>query len=248
MTSPAPSFPTPLFAGPPVVVGHRGAPVSHPENTPASFAEAARVGATWVELDARLDADGEVVVHHDPVLADGRAIIDLSTAELSAAGVWTLADVLAGLPDDLGVDLEIKNFPGEPDHDESMHIVDGCTGIVAASAARPLLVSSFNPMVLLAAADRGMPLPLGLLTASIDLDGGIEAALDLGCAVLCPQDSTDGLDAAGIAAAHEAGLSLLVWTVDDLDQARALAEGGIDAICTNDPAAVRGVLDDRVRR
>lgn len=232
-----------LFGPRPALVGHRGAPLGQQENTPASFEAAAASGATWVELDARLAADGTVVVHHDPTLADGRALGDLDVHACRAAGVWTLADVLAGLPAGLGVDLEVKNFPGEPDHDESMRIVGACAAVVAAAPDRPLVITSFNPLVLLAAADEGrLTAPRGLLTIGLDLGGGIDAAVDLGCAALCPHHATGGLDVEGVASAHAADLAVLVWTVDDPGRAADLARAGVDAVCTNDPAAIGPVL------
>jgi glycerophosphoryl diester phosphodiesterase len=233
------SHDAPLFAPTPSVVGHRGAPHSHRENTPESFAAAVEQGATWVELDARLDADGEVVVHHDPTLADGRALIELHTDACLAAGVHTLADVLAQLPRGVGVDVEIKNFPGEPDHDDSMQVVHRTLAVLAeVPASGRRLITSFNPLVLIALADAGAEQPHGLLTVGIDLAGGIGTAVELGCAVLCPHHTTEGLDAEGIATAHGAGVQVLVWTVDDPGRARALAGAGADALCTNDPAAI----------
>ncbi len=35
--------------------------------------------------------------------------------------------------------------------------------------------------------------------------------------------------------AHDAGVELIAWTVDDLAQMRDLARIGVDGICTNDP-------------
>ncbi|HEY5886114.1 MAG TPA: glycerophosphodiester phosphodiesterase [Acidimicrobiales bacterium] len=49
----------------PVVIGHRGAAGHHPDNSLEGFAAARDLGATWVELDVRLSADGVVVLSHD---------------------------------------------------------------------------------------------------------------------------------------------------------------------------------------
>ena len=48
----------------------------------------------------------------------------------------------------------------------------------------------------------------------------------------------------GIDAAHAAGLLVSVWTVDDPDDARALAAAGVDIIITNVPDVVIGALGD----
>ncbi len=49
----------------PKVIGHRGAMAYAPENTLNSFREAHRRGATWVEIDVKLTADGVPIVMHD---------------------------------------------------------------------------------------------------------------------------------------------------------------------------------------
>lgn len=232
----APADRVPVFPAPrPAVVGHRGAPTVAPENTPAAFAKAHEAGATWVELDARIDGAKRIVVAHDPTLADGRALVEVGVETIREAGVWTLGDVLPALPPGLGVDVEIKNFPGDPDHDESMAVVALTTALLA-DLDRPVFISSFNPMVLMAARVQGWQGPLGLLTIHTTLDAAAEAATELDCAVVCPHDSTADLDEQGVALAHTAGLQVMAWTVDDPDRMRLLAHAGVDAICTNEPA------------
>jgi glycerophosphoryl diester phosphodiesterase len=52
----------------PVVVGHRGVPRLHQENTLAGFRRAIALGVPAIELDVRLTADRKAVVFHDPDL------------------------------------------------------------------------------------------------------------------------------------------------------------------------------------
>jgi len=49
----------------PLIIGHRGASAHAPENTIAAFQLALKFGADAVELDAKLSADGAIVVIHD---------------------------------------------------------------------------------------------------------------------------------------------------------------------------------------
>lgn len=225
----------------PVVMGHRGAPTVAPENTPASFTAAAEAGASWVELDARRSADGQVVVHHDAFTEDGQPVVALTLAALRERGVWGLADVLDGLPRGLGVDVELKNLPGEPDYDED----DELAALVAShvgQAGRPTMVSSFNPLTLQSACARLPHVSGGQLTTStLPVEAGIEAALEVGADVYCPHADTVGLEGA-VPVAHDAGLAVLVWTVDDPERARALAGAGVDALCTNEPALLVAAL------
>lgn len=239
-------FPAAKASGRPLVVGHRGRRgAAEPENTPAAFAAAAAAGADWVELDARRSADGVCVVIHDPVLPDGRAVVGCSVDELAAAGVSTLADVLAGLPEGLGVDLEVKNLPGEADYDPDNGVVAELAATAAATAqSRPLLVSSLNPTTVAAAAETLPGIACGFVAYDgLTVSAAVGIAVEFGAVALCPKVTCPGLDAEGVAAAHDAGLGVLVWTVNDLDEARRLAAAGVDAICGDDPTELARVLD-----
>src|SRR5687768_11420346 len=147
----------------PVVVGHRG--VRRPgvaENTPLAFAAAVAEGATWVELDARRSADDKAVVYHDGCTPDGVPVVQRTVRELAASGVHTLADVLGGLPAGLGVNIEVKNLPGEPDYDPDDGFVEVLAEVVrTAAGGRPLLLSSFNPLTVAALAGALPDVPAG---------------------------------------------------------------------------------------
>ncbi len=71
----------------PLVVGHRGVPRLHQENTLAGFRRAANLGIPAIELDVRLTRDGRAVVFHDPDLyrlaGSPRHVSDLTWDELS---------------------------------------------------------------------------------------------------------------------------------------------------------------------
>jgi glycerophosphoryl diester phosphodiesterase len=238
-------------AGRPLIVGHRGVRGQEPaENTPAAFAAAHAAGADWVELDARRSADGVPVVHHDGWSPDGVAVVERTAAELAAVGIVTLAEALDGLPDGLGVDVEVKNLPGEPDYDPGDAIVEAVARVVGPRAGeRPLLVSSFNPLTV-AALVRTLPhLPAGLVHFdSLAVTAALPIAIEQGAVALCSRVGAPSLDAAGVAAVHDAGLGLLVWTVNDLALAAELAAAGADALCTDDPAAMVAALRPTPRR
>jgi glycerophosphoryl diester phosphodiesterase len=71
----------------PLVVGHRGVPRLHQENTLAGFRRAVELGVPAIELDVRLTRDGHAVVFHDPDLhrmtGTPRAVSSLTWDELS---------------------------------------------------------------------------------------------------------------------------------------------------------------------
>jgi glycerophosphoryl diester phosphodiesterase len=71
----------------PLVVGHRGVPLAHQENTLAGFRKAVELGVPAVELDVRLTADGVPVLFHDDLVdrltGAGGAVADLTWDKLS---------------------------------------------------------------------------------------------------------------------------------------------------------------------
>ncbi|SEN95954.1 glycerophosphodiester phosphodiesterase family protein [Vreelandella aquamarina] len=76
------------------VIAHRGASGHAPESTLAAYELAHKWGVDYLELDAQLSTDGEVVIFHDDTLertSDGKGHIhDYTLAELKAldTGSW----------------------------------------------------------------------------------------------------------------------------------------------------------------
>ena len=111
---PVPEYFTPP---PPRVLAHRGLATAAPENTLLAFLNALKIGATHLETDVQVSADGRAIVSHDPQLTRlvGRDVrIDqLTVAELrridlgSGQGFSTLAEVLDAFPD-ARVNIDIK--------------------------------------------------------------------------------------------------------------------------------------------
>jgi glycerophosphoryl diester phosphodiesterase len=101
--------------GPMLVLGHRGASVGAPENTPEAFALADRMGADGVELDVRRALDGRLLVAHDP-LPD-------SPTDVDALSLCTLAEALDACGDRMLVNVEIKNWKEDAGYDPSMSMV-----------------------------------------------------------------------------------------------------------------------------
>jgi len=116
---------------PPRLTGHRGAKVVAPENTLASFREAAEYGADCIEFDVWFCADGVPVIFHDNTLertSDGVgrvADLDLAALKKLDAGGWFApefsGETIPTLPETivlcrdlgLGINIEIKPNPGE---------------------------------------------------------------------------------------------------------------------------------------
>lgn len=223
-----------------LVIGHRGASYDYPENTLDAFAGALSQGADWVELDVRCTSDGVLVVHHDPFLPDGRSVADTSHRALPVS-VPTLGAALS-LMGPLGVNVEIKNSPGEPGHDATGWLAQATvTAIAEFGNDLDILVSSFDLDTLAAVRGADPDLATGYLVLSPEEPvDAVEAALSAGHCAVNPWDPC--VTAATIARCHGAGLEVNVWTVDDPDRIRQLADWGADSVITNRPAVALRAL------
>ena len=101
----------PAMVAPPYAFAHRGARAHAPENTLEAFALALRLGATGLESDVWVTADGEAVLDHDGV-AGGRfrrrRIAQVRRRDLPAH-VPTLDDLYATCGTDIPLSLDVKD-------------------------------------------------------------------------------------------------------------------------------------------
>lgn len=224
----------------PLVYGHRGASAAAPENTLEAYSLARAQGADGVEIDVRRSADGVLVLHHDPDLADGRRIAGTPAAELPES-VPTLAaalDVCQGMI----VNIEIKNIPGESDFDEACSIVDPVVALLQErGSADRVLVSCFHLRTIdrVRSLDPSLPTAFLTLLEPVALDG-VPLAQRRGHGALHPHHLF--VDEELMAAAGAAGLAVNAWTVNDPDDMRRLAALGVAGIVTDTPDVAREVL------
>jgi glycerophosphoryl diester phosphodiesterase len=217
----------------PRIIAHRGASARERENTLAAFRLAADLGADWVELDVRRTRDDMMVVHHDAHLVDGRSLVDLDAADLPSS-VPSLAEALEACGD-LGVNIEIKNMPDDPDYDAQHQLSAAVAGVVRAYL--PLdraLVTSFNVDSIDRLGDLDAEIPTGLLVFELGNPAlAVERVVAHGHDALHPYDTF--VDRSLVTRAHAAGVAVNVWTVDDPDRMTELAGMGVDGIITNVP-------------
>lgn len=238
----------------PRIIGHRGARASAPENTLAGIREARREGATWVEFDVKLTADGAAILMHDDTLdrtTDGRGPVwakRLDEIRALDAGVrfgtaWkgepvpTLAealDVLAEL--DMGFNLEVKPCPGR-EAETAITAVEVVLGRWSPARPRPL-ISSFSQDCLAAARDHAPQLPRGYLVD--DLPGHWKDDVErLGCCSV--HVGWRKLTRGQVQAVRASGYTVVVWTVNEPPRARELLAWGVDAVISDRPAALAGL-------
>ncbi len=254
----------------PLIIGHRGAAACAPENTLASFARAYQDGAQGIEFDVRLARDGVPVVIHDATLrrtaARAGLVAALDTAALAATdvGSWfnrrfpaaaraeyagacvpTLAEVLE-LTKACGGVLYVELKCARSDAYalarrvvETLHDARADERVVVESFALNAVaeVRRLAPHLRTAALfERRLARPLPsarTLFARARACGAHELALQHTLA-----------NARTIAAAQRAGFPVVVWTVDNPARLARLAQLGVHAVITNDPARMSAKLTE----
>jgi glycerophosphoryl diester phosphodiesterase len=232
------------------VVGHRGAMGHCPENTMASFERGLELGADWIELDVHLSADGALVVIHDETLdrtTNGHGLVRNRTlAELKqldagqGQAVPSLDEVLAWARErNTIVDIEIKNAP---------LYYEGIEEAVVSCANQhdmtdQVIVISFDHASVARVKQLEPRLATGVLYACRPTDAGVGLARAAGADAVLPNWAY--VTAEDVATAHAAGLSVAPWTSSDPDVLRELIARGVDAIGTNHPDVLRGVLAEK---
>jgi glycerophosphoryl diester phosphodiesterase len=187
------------------------------ENTLEAFRAAADLGADGVELDARL-FDGCLLIHHD---------------EIEVVEPWmpTLAETLDTCAAMTLVNVEIKARTDDP------------SGEIAAALRNVpnVFVSSFNLTVLDAFHGHAPGIPTGWLTISgYDQIDAVATAAQRGHRGINPPHTTVTVDL--VRRAHDAGLQVSAWTVNDADRMRELRDWGTDVLITDYPAlAIRAL-------
>lgn len=96
----------------PIAFGHRGARAHAPENTLAGFELALKLGATGLESDVWVTADGVAVLDHDGVvkktIGKNRPIVELQRSVLPAH-IPSLAQLIERCGSDYHLSLDLKD-------------------------------------------------------------------------------------------------------------------------------------------
>lgn len=225
----------------PKVIGHRGAAAYAPENTLASFHEAKKRGATWVETDVKLTADGVPILMHDESLRR-TTDIDLLVARTPRAelpaSVPTLEEAIACFGElRLGCNVEIKPCPGR--EAETARATVETLRRCWPSHLPPPLLSSFKEASLAAAREAAPEFARAILIDTLAANWPARAA-----SVGAVGVNTNGakLTAPWSCAVKAAGFALSVYTIDDPTVARVLVGMGADCIITDMPDVILSAL------
>jgi glycerophosphoryl diester phosphodiesterase len=189
-----------------IVIAHRGASWELPENTLPAFERAIEIGADYVELDVHADADGRLVVTHEPPLPD--------------RGYPTLAEALDLCRGRIGVMAELKTPNRYRRHD----VVARAVRLLSADDA----LVCFQRLPL----EQARALRTGLRTVQhVGLGVSISGAADAWAAGFRDDRTTPR----GLRAALALELLPLVYTVNDPERMRALAAAGAAGVFTDRP-------------
>jgi glycerophosphoryl diester phosphodiesterase len=224
-------------------MAHRGASKVELENTTLAFARALKMGADAVELDVRRCGSGELVVHHDPKLSDGRIIFSVDKRDLPTH-IPSLAEALDACGS-MWVNIEIKNDPKEPDFDPqevtTRKVVDF---LRERGSLDRWLISSFRRETVDLIRSLMPELKTAWLVLTID-----DAQLETVASEMASQGHTalhpwvKQLSQRMVDVFHRHGLQINTWTCDDPRRMRELVEWRVDGICTNVPDLALQVIN-----
>jgi glycerophosphoryl diester phosphodiesterase len=211
----------------PITFAHRGGRADGRENTLPLFRRALDHGAAGLESDARLTADGEVVLVHDAVARQGplrRLRVDQSTAEqLGALGVPRLADLYR----ELGTDYELSLDLYDPA--ARVPVLEVAT---AAHAADRLWVcaAGIETLIELGTYDSGAHLVHSTrrqrITGSVERHASRLAEAGIAACNMHHTDWTAGL----VELYHRFGVLAFAWDVQEVRHLRAILAMGMDAL------------------
>ncbi len=234
------------------IIAHRGASDYQTENTLAAFEDALQMKADGIELDVRLTKDGIPVISHDATinrLSNGKGYIHHMTLhELKQfrfghkafsrgkyAEIATLEEVFHLIGDhQLDVHIELKNGPVIPEDLEEK--------VLQLSHFYQMedrvIYSSFDHQSLERIATLKPDAKIGLL-----FYGRLLHLFDyvdhIGIDVQSIHPNYYYVNEEMITKAHERGLHVNPYTVNDVKTAEKLQTMGVDGIITNDPYILR---------
>lgn len=222
----------------PLLIGHRGARGTLPENTLAAFEAALNAGLDGLEFDVQRSRDGALVIFHD-FTTHGHEVAALTLAELRQLHpeVPTVDELaaLAGRYPGAFLNLEIK---------AKSHGTQGLERSVVAAVRRlglkeRTLISSFNPLSLLRVRLLAPELRTALLFAP-DLPwwlrhGRLAGWLHVDAIHPHYSQVTPTL----VAAARRRGLMVNTWTVNDPLEVKRVLALGVNAVMADDPSTVK---------
>lgn len=227
---------------------HRGSLTEAPENTLPSFQKAIEHGTHALELDVQLTKDKQLIICHDHKLSrfnqdvDG-LIKDFTLAEIKqidigssfsdaykGATLITLEELLAICPDDLILNIEIKNIP---------IIYAGIERILLDclkqhNRMHHVIISSFDHVALANVQEIAPDMELGMLFYYRILRAW-EYAKQSGLRISSIHPNQVYVDQTFVQECKRLGYKIYPYTVNTEDRYQELVSFGVDGVFSNSP-------------
>ncbi len=217
-------------------IGHRGAKAYAPENTLSSFKKAIEIGVDAVELDVRKTKDNKLVVIHDADVkrtTNGEGLVtELSLREiksLSAEGekIPSLEEALDFLDKKVTIFVELKEAGIE---EQVLNVVH------EKGLEKKVIITSFLEAALKKVRELDKDIETGLIYAKHS--NPLKAALDLKANYLLALYRFT--HTANVDKAHERGLKVVVWTINNPEEVEEYVKKGVDGIASDKPDILQG--------
>lgn len=258
------------------VHGHRGARARMPENTIPAFEYAIEVGVDALELDLAVTKDNVLVVSHDPVLqapvckgpVEKAVIRELTLAQVKewdcgavqnprfheqktipGTRIPTFDEVLALAPKgNFEFNVETKIFLKEPQYtptpaEFARLLVDA---IRRHKLEKRVMIQSFDFRTLVEARKMAPEIRLSALYEQGPKDFVMLSKEAANAEIVSPEYHLVTLEK--VMAAHAKGLQVVPWTANTVADWDKLIRAGVDAIISDDPAALIAHLKSQALR
>jgi glycerophosphoryl diester phosphodiesterase len=197
--------------------------------------------ADGVELDIHATRDGGIIVHHDPEIPGVGSISQLSLAEarrvmLRNGETLPLLSEILELVGDRDVWVEVKTLPPRYDH-LLLGVLD------QGPAPARYAVHSFDHRIVHRLGEARPALPRGILLTAY-LRDTVAVMRSVGATTLWQE--WQQVDQDLVTQVHEAGLSVIAWTVNEIGDLDRMVRLGVDGLCGNYPDRIRVAIAPRV--
>jgi len=242
----------------PKVIGHGGAKGYAPKDTKASFQKALELGVDAVELDLHQTRDGTPVVYHDPYLdrtTQHRGLIGekwIQELKNIDVGSWfspkfhgerilTLEEAMDLILGRAELVIELKQARGRKDIRYEGLECRVCQAIRERDAYEEVMVTSFDHFALLEVKRLDPKVRVGMLFGANWLTLWDEVR-ELRPYAIFPHWVFTTRDL--VEEAHERGIQVYVWVVNEENWMRKLFRWGVDGVVTDYPDRAGHVLDE----
>jgi glycerophosphoryl diester phosphodiesterase len=197
--------------------------------------------ADGVELDIHATRDGGIVVHHDPEIPGVGPIAQLSLAEArevmlrNGETVPVLSEILE-LVRDRDVWVEVKTLPHCYD-DKLLAILD------QGPTPERYAIHSFDHRIVYRLGKERPTLRTGILLTAY-LRDAVAVMRSVGANTLWQE--WQQVDQELVTQVHEAGGSVIAWTVNEIGDLDRMVRLGVDGLCGNYPDRIRVAIAPRL--